>query len=94
MERVTFLLFFFLKLRVTFLELVISCRPPKFSGTALLNQAGKGGGIYRNGSGVGGDGDDAVAALGVAAEDDLRPLAGAVLLAPPLPIVRPVALVE
>jgi len=80
--------------RVTFLELVISCRPPKFSGRVLLNQAGKGGGSYRTGSGVGGDGDDAVAALGVAAEDGLRPLAGAVLLAPPLPIVRPVTLVE
>lgn len=48
----------------------------------------------RKGSRVGGDGDDAVAALGVAAEDGLHALAGAVLLAPPLPMVRPVTLVK
>ena len=56
--------------------------------------AGKRSYSYRAGGWVGGDRDDAVATLGVAAEDGLRPLAGTVLLAPPLPVIRPVPLVE
>lgn len=76
-------------------KLGILCLSASNSTTAqAIVQPGKRSDSYRPGSGVGGDGDDAVAALGVAAEDGLRPLAGTVILAPPLPVVGPVTLVE